>query len=452
MTASQQYKKLVLIVLTWAVVVVGFLMLASWLIFRASGFAYDFQTGEIQRTGLIYVRTYPATATVLLDSRIVSTITPARMSNLWPGKYNLQIEKKGYKPILKTLEVYEGLATRVAPVLLFYQEPKLGVQYSSVLNEFVDKNNNLWTITNNNIGTFVNLYNQNHERIFKSKKITRDLKNFQIFGAINQDYLVLYTPKQQAVLLDFKNNSFYSISDSFNHQAINKLSIYQDNLLILTSSGLSTFNPDNKVSRKIANNIIDFNLTSTYYALQFSSNKYRIIQINPSSYQIRNIIDQINITSPQKLFVSRDGQFAILNKNQQLFVIENKKAKWLANGVLGCEWSSSQEFLDFRDNYKLGYFTKKEIWVYRKDSKDVFDQLSEKTLVLKSKQSINKIGFYEINNYLYFTIKDQLIITDTLGTRASLKTLAPNDKFFFSGNFKSLYFLHNQIVQELTLR
>ena len=115
-------KKLLINISVWTIVIIGFIIVASFLIFKASGFAYNFKTGKIQKTGLLYIETYPRSADIFLEKEYKGNRTPLRVSYLLPGKFNLEIKKDGYKTISKTITINEGLATKINDAILIRED------------------------------------------------------------------------------------------------------------------------------------------------------------------------------------------------------------------------------------------------------------------------------------------------------------------------------------------
>jgi hypothetical protein len=71
---------------------------------------FDFENNRYLQTGIIAAKTEPKGATAYLDGQLVDT-TPATLRFLKPAEYTLRIEKEGYLPWQKRLEVNPGKVT-----------------------------------------------------------------------------------------------------------------------------------------------------------------------------------------------------------------------------------------------------------------------------------------------------------------------------------------------------
>ena len=121
----------------WIVIISLFVVLSSFLIIRASGYAYNFDTKKFQKTGLIYLKTNPKNADIYLDGSLKAFQTPKRFSYLLPGNYTIEIKKDGYQTITKNLSVYEGLVTAYSNIILFKNKPKVQTISKSSVSDFV---------------------------------------------------------------------------------------------------------------------------------------------------------------------------------------------------------------------------------------------------------------------------------------------------------------------------
>ncbi len=78
---------------------------------------------SLVKTGMLAVRSIPEAAKVFLDNE-PETATDDTITSLTPGQYKLRIEKDGYEPWEKEVEVFPELVTDITAVLIL-QSPKL---------------------------------------------------------------------------------------------------------------------------------------------------------------------------------------------------------------------------------------------------------------------------------------------------------------------------------------
>ncbi|HTK04349.1 MAG TPA: PEGA domain-containing protein [Candidatus Eisenbacteria bacterium] len=105
-------------IVTW-LFVLAFFATAPVLIMFTSGYRYNWKRQRVQKTGLIQAETVPTGAKVFLDGSLQRKTTPASYTRLLPDDYLVRIEKKGYLPWEKTLEVKSGQTTFATNIVLY---------------------------------------------------------------------------------------------------------------------------------------------------------------------------------------------------------------------------------------------------------------------------------------------------------------------------------------------
>lgn len=86
------------------------------IILFAKGYWFNPQTGKVIRTGLLAVNSTPASASIYINSKL-SDATNATIK-LEPGSYHVLIEKDGYQPWQKTIQIVEEIVTPIYALLL----------------------------------------------------------------------------------------------------------------------------------------------------------------------------------------------------------------------------------------------------------------------------------------------------------------------------------------------
>ncbi len=92
-------------------------------IFYGRGFKPNFKKGSIDRTGLIVAKSQPTGANVYIDGRL-NNATDTNINYLEPKTYKIRIEKDGYTPWEKNVEIKADLATEIN-ALLFPLAPEI---------------------------------------------------------------------------------------------------------------------------------------------------------------------------------------------------------------------------------------------------------------------------------------------------------------------------------------
>lgn len=123
--------------------------------FYAAGYNFDWQTGAIQRTGIIIVETVPRGAVVSLANRLdaqynwlydivysdVVLETPEKIRNLLPGEYEVRLEKEGYLPYERVVRLNGGETIVLSDIPLFRKPEPQAVITQPVLAVATAPNN-----------------------------------------------------------------------------------------------------------------------------------------------------------------------------------------------------------------------------------------------------------------------------------------------------------------------
>lgn len=91
-------------ILPWAFFLL-FCILGPLLIFYTSGYRYNPKKALIERNGTYILDSTPKKAHIFLDGQETGETTPFTLQNVSPGLHTIGIEKHGYAPWKKTLEV-----------------------------------------------------------------------------------------------------------------------------------------------------------------------------------------------------------------------------------------------------------------------------------------------------------------------------------------------------------
>jgi hypothetical protein len=91
--------------------VVVFLVSAPITILYTSGYRWNWKKQRIEKIGVMFLRSKPNDATVMIDGETTSFHTPARITNLLPGTYDVRVNKVGFSAWEKHLTVQSELTT-----------------------------------------------------------------------------------------------------------------------------------------------------------------------------------------------------------------------------------------------------------------------------------------------------------------------------------------------------
>lgn len=83
------------------------------------GYKIDFHRFKIYKTGIISLSSTPAGASIYINGRVYPDITPARIEELKPGTYSVEVKREGFYPWQKSLSVIPNMVTRADNIVLF---------------------------------------------------------------------------------------------------------------------------------------------------------------------------------------------------------------------------------------------------------------------------------------------------------------------------------------------
>lgn len=130
MAISQSTRNFLTYLFGTVIVLFGTILLGA----LATGWQYDFATGELRETGLIIMNSEPTGASIALNGSVIKDQTPYRATNMLPGDYTVRFEKAGLRPWLKKTTVeaervsfadYAWLLPEQIPSRLRYPDNKI---------------------------------------------------------------------------------------------------------------------------------------------------------------------------------------------------------------------------------------------------------------------------------------------------------------------------------------
>jgi len=101
-----------------------FMILCPIILAYSMGYVFDINKKKIVPTGSISIKSIPKSANIILNGIMAEKSTPALITNLSAGSYNVEIFKDGYLPWNKTLKVKDFHLSVADNILLFPKNPQ----------------------------------------------------------------------------------------------------------------------------------------------------------------------------------------------------------------------------------------------------------------------------------------------------------------------------------------
>lgn len=83
------------------------------------GYHIDFRNFKIYKMGILSLKSAPSGASIYINGKLRKELTPARIEELKPGTYSVEIRMKGLYPWQKDLAVMPNMVTKAENILLF---------------------------------------------------------------------------------------------------------------------------------------------------------------------------------------------------------------------------------------------------------------------------------------------------------------------------------------------
>lgn len=147
-----------------------FLFLLPSILFFTFGFKVDWKSLRILKTGLIWINSSPEGADVYLNGKFLDKKTPATISELLPGRYNISLEMEDFYPWQSDVDVWQGRVVSIPNVLLFTRLAQFEKLNSEETDNFFifsqDKNSLYYIVKETNIIHKVNIATGKLEFVF----------------------------------------------------------------------------------------------------------------------------------------------------------------------------------------------------------------------------------------------------------------------------------------------
>ena len=107
--------------ITYSIFFLLFFIIAPVLTMYALGYRYDFKTGNLEKNGAFYVKSYPRGSDIFIDGQKIDKKTPTQITSVKAGTYKLMVKKDLYAPWEKELTVNPGQTTFAEDIVLFFK-------------------------------------------------------------------------------------------------------------------------------------------------------------------------------------------------------------------------------------------------------------------------------------------------------------------------------------------
>lgn len=423
MITSWQAKKLKIMTLTtrriiYISMIVVFLIAVPAISLYFSGYRYDFKKQKFARIGAIELqsKTIKDGANIYLNNEQLKKELEEKLwlDNIFPGQYNLKIEKEGYYTCEKEIEVKSSLTTFISNIILFKKtDPEIIDE--NIVSYFYSPDNSsiLFTKKENNNYQIYNLNTKNKSINLLIPLLTHNPKKID-WSSDNKRLIVSFDQAPDFYIFDIDNKNGYFLSEFIN--------IFFDQLIwadnenrLFGIQGKKLFEIDlfQIIYEKILN-FPDTVIGSTYFLENnlywtTSDNKYSYIyftdlenlecepQITTACNLVPRTVTNIKKTSNYE-FINDGTDIVFYDKqNKILYIIDPDESidpiKDSINDIENLIWK----------NNKILYWNEFEIWTYENRNKNLIERLSS---------PISEVVWYPDQNSILYVSDNKLIIKE----------------------------------------
>lgn len=404
--------------LLYIIFIILFLIVTPILWLYASG--YKLGSGfKFQKTGILILDSEPKEAKIILNNKpYTGTIfgkknitTPAKIKNLLPDIYTVRLEKNGYWPWEKKLEIKPGESTFAEDIVLFRNEIPLFLSDKNFEKIYRSPSSNLILLAGNNNLMIV------------------DLKKSQTIATIsNSNNLCANWSPDSKYLTNCD-----TIYEAKNLNPVAQLAIsankldWQDNntIFFINENGVNKYLSENKKIETFfeEKKILDLKAEKNYVYILSKNNENSIISIlepnSPDNYR------DIKLPLSDYYFQNNSPYFLdVYDKLHDILYLVDPSSSYKPI----VETIVRANINDWINENQIVYSDGHEIWLYDLQKK-------QKILISRYSSTINKIFWHPSKNYIVFST-DTYIATLELDKR---------DKYNVT------YLIKDQEIKDITL-
>jgi len=188
-----------LYILFLVAIVLGF---STWLILLSQGYKINWAARKIQETGTIYLKSNPKNVNILLNNKLISKKTPCKISELLPGRYDVEISLPNFQSWKKNFNVESGLVNVDENIILFYQNPKV----ANPTQQEIDKFN-----TNNILSSLLKI--SENEIWYEDQLVTRVSAKVESAFLYFDSFHIVYQSNNQLRIIGLDGSNDVKIAD-----------------------------------------------------------------------------------------------------------------------------------------------------------------------------------------------------------------------------------------------
>ncbi len=436
-----------------------FFITAPIVVLWAEGYKYNFTKNRFEKTGVLFLESKPSKAEIYLNNELQDDKTTARLKNLLPDDYQVEIKKQGYQSWQKKLRVYPGQTTFAQYIRLFKQDPNP----ETILLQKIIINSQ----PTGNVFAFIAEQGQVY-KLFLFNLENQALTEVMDLG-FKPDEIVL-SPQKTFIILKNKGRVFYINLNTKNLVDLSKITKKEithlrwseadrDEIVYAVSqSGLEKMNLISQKSLILLKKpILDFYLIkNSIFFLERTKENILLNKTNFNNIQVVETLTSLPISDSYKFYDSPPSYLILLD--------EKNKILYLINIDLGLEQEASPRFIKREEKIKIfpetsfvKWFKGGKVFLFGNNFEiSIYDlEKMQENLILRLSSEIKKVIWYPVPTHLIYLLADSIKVIETVGQQRNLCTLInkPNIKDIFVNNKgNKLYFIDDAGLHQVEIQ
>lgn len=379
-----------------------FIAASCFFVFMSFGYRYNVTKNKFEKTSVLYVKSYPRNANVLLNDKQYKKLTPAQINYLKPDIYKIQVIKEKYQKWEKQISIRADETVFLENISLFFTEPKISIIKQGNFQEISTSPNKEIVSFYDNKNKSLNIFD------IKSNNIANIEKNI---SPINYS---LWSSDNQKIL--FESNNTYFVSFPYLNKDILDLSKHLN--FKIKSFIWDKFNSDILYIIDFSNSLYKFDVVST--KLENTGLK-NILAVKPEGdkiFYVQQQKDQTIFTFYKKN--SKDSDFIVIPKSSNYEFLEPYRDYF-------CLLDRNSDKMYLMDPNQKDYILKT---IYNVDdvSWDLYNRIlllkndfeiriydiktQEEKTVMRSSQKIDLTFWHRNNNHIFYESNNELKVLE----------------------------------------
>lgn len=381
-----------------------FFVASSVAIFFAFGYTYNFSKNTVEKRSVLFVKSYPKNADILLNGIINRKKTPARITYLNPNIYNIEVAKEGYYSWNKQFLIKPNQTVFIEDISLFFKQPKSEILLQGDFKEISISPDLNKIIFINNTDKSLNVFDSTTERSTQIGQNMNDVLNI-IWSSDSKKILLQFKDKNLIAHYDFLNSAMLDLKDLI---TVNTKQIswdkYDSNLLYVVDEKNNTYSLDistQKITKLEFFNVLTIKAESDkiYYVQKRDNKNY--FHVYDKKEKIDKEIFELNASDAFEFLLQNKDYICLFDKsNEKLYLIDPNLNTYLFktfDNIVSINWDLYNRLLLIQKDFEISIY-------------DVLQ--NQEILINRFSEPVKNVFWHKNNNHIFYGLGDKLYISE----------------------------------------